>query len=264
MGGVIEKGKMLSLKRILFRTMRSNLIIESFEYNTPDFQSICPDPSRLDINPDDYGVFFFAYPTSSEGSSLSKRVQLICEGMDADIINIPKNFEESLDILNSTRKEIVDSIGIYNNSLHEVERICANLAEISQGYDSSYIEVLSKALEREQEIVKVMSYFTAEDAYYRSCLWSPLQSAIELEDIIRFSHPELSFTILKKDRQKHFTPPTSIVKMPLLDNFQAIVNTYGVPRYREINPAVFSIASFPILFGVMFGDFGHGNFSIKT
>jgi V-type H+-transporting ATPase subunit a len=37
-----------------------------------------------------------------------------------------------------------------------------------------------------------------------------------------------------------------------------IINTYGVPRYREINPAVFTVASFPILFGVMFGDVGHG------
>jgi V-type H+-transporting ATPase subunit a len=35
--------------------------------------------------------------------------------------------------------------------------------------------------------------------------------------------------------------------------FQGIVNTYGVPRYREANPALFYIATFPFLFGVMYG-----------
>ena len=40
--------------------------------------------------------------------------------------------------------------------------------------------------------------------------------------------------------------------------FQEVVNTYGVPRYQEVNPALFAIPIFPFLFGVMFGDIGHG------
>jgi V-type H+-transporting ATPase subunit a len=40
--------------------------------------------------------------------------------------------------------------------------------------------------------------------------------------------------------------------------FQEIVNTYGTPRYQEINPSLFNIVTFPFLFGVMFGDIGHG------
>ncbi len=40
--------------------------------------------------------------------------------------------------------------------------------------------------------------------------------------------------------------------------FQEIVNTYGIPSYKEANPGVFTMVSFPFLFGVMFGDLGHG------
>lgn len=34
--------------------------------------------------------------------------------------------------------------------------------------------------------------------------------------------------------------------------------------YKEINPAVFAIVTFPFLFGVMFGDIGHGGLLFIT
>eukprot|EP01065_Artemidia_motanka_P012177 TRINITY_DN16664_c0_g2_i1.p1 TRINITY_DN16664_c0_g2~~TRINITY_DN16664_c0_g2_i1.p1 ORF type:complete len:914 (+),score=294.16 TRINITY_DN16664_c0_g2_i1:80-2821(+) len=56
------------------------------------------------------------------------------------------------------------------------------------------------------------------------------------------------------------TRPTyfSSSKGKILSTFQGIVDSYGTPRYKEINPAVFTIVTFPWLFGIMYGDIGHG------
>jgi V/A-type H+-transporting ATPase subunit I len=52
--------------------------------------------------------------------------------------------------------------------------------------------------------------------------------------------------------------PVKLSSHPLLKPFQAMVTAYGTPRYEEIDPSLFVAATVVIMFGIMFGDVGHG------
>ncbi len=58
---------------------------------------------------------------------------------------------------------------------------------------------------------------------------------------------------------------SGIVKIPILFNnpmlirpFERLTTLYGIPSYEEVEPTAFLAISFLLLFGMMFGDVGHG------
>ena len=53
-------------------------------------------------------------------------------------------------------------------------------------------------------------------------------------------------------------PPTYFKTGKITSQFQAIVEAYGVARYREHSRVPYTIVLFPFMFAVMFGDVGHG------
>ncbi|MFX1377313.1 MAG: V-type ATPase 116kDa subunit family protein, partial [Promethearchaeota archaeon] len=52
--------------------------------------------------------------------------------------------------------------------------------------------------------------------------------------------------------------PTMMKNFFLIRPFETITRLYGTPAYSEIDPTPFIAITFPILFGIMFGDIGHG------
>lgn len=52
--------------------------------------------------------------------------------------------------------------------------------------------------------------------------------------------------------------PVALDNPKLIKPFEAITRTFGLPLYNEIDPTPFLAFSFPLIFGMMFGDVGHG------
>ena len=62
---------------------------------------------------------------------------------------------------------------------------------------------------------------------------------------------------LKKEDLRATTP--TIMKNPwFIKPFELITKMYGIPSYSEIDPTPFLAFTFPFIFGLMFGDIGHG------
>jgi V/A-type H+/Na+-transporting ATPase subunit I len=53
-------------------------------------------------------------------------------------------------------------------------------------------------------------------------------------------------------------PPTKILHSRFIKPFEEITRLYGLPQYNEFDPTPLMAITFPILFGLMFGDAGHG------
>jgi V/A-type H+-transporting ATPase subunit I len=52
--------------------------------------------------------------------------------------------------------------------------------------------------------------------------------------------------------------PVALQNPGFLNPFELLVNTYARPRYEEIDPTALIAVTFPLLYGAMFGDVGHG------
>jgi len=52
--------------------------------------------------------------------------------------------------------------------------------------------------------------------------------------------------------------PVALASPGFLRGFQRLLTIYGMPRYQELDPTVLIAITFPLLFGAMFGDVGHG------
>jgi V/A-type H+-transporting ATPase subunit I len=53
-------------------------------------------------------------------------------------------------------------------------------------------------------------------------------------------------------------PPTLLRPGRVAGRFRPLIDTYGATRYADVDPTPFAAASFVFMFGMMFGDAGHG------
>jgi V/A-type H+-transporting ATPase subunit I len=89
--------------------------------------------------------------------------------------------------------------------------------------------------------------------------WVPTSSLDALSE--RFNHISDEILVETYPSERGRTNPDVPVALKnpgILHAFQQLVTAYGRPRYEEIDPTLFLALTFPLLFGTMFGDVGHG------
>ncbi len=53
-------------------------------------------------------------------------------------------------------------------------------------------------------------------------------------------------------------PPTKFSHSKFVSPFEELTKLYGIPHYDEVDPTPIMAITFPLIFGLMFGDIGHG------
>ena len=121
-------------------------------------------------------------------------------------------------------------------------------------------------LEREKQVCAVLNKMKFEDGQLViGFCWIPRrnkETVIQTIQELKESNPaNLEMPrLVKLDPADYMdiSPPTLFVTNEFTEVFQAITDQYDIPKYKELNPTVFSCVTFPFLFGMMFGDICHG------
>jgi V-type H+-transporting ATPase subunit a len=118
-------------------------------------------------------------------------------------------------------------------------------------------QVYKKFLKINKNTYSALNKLRVEAGHYQSGLfWIPKKYAQETQDALK-EYPQLKYH-LKEITNHKMIPPTFFEINEFVWPFHEVVVTYGTPNYKEINPTVFNMITFPFLFGIMFGDIGHG------
>ncbi len=90
--------------------------------------------------------------------------------------------------------------------------------------------------------------------------WLPKESVAELRDFLAATSEGKDLIVVADESvaQDKGTPPTLLKNARLIRPFENILKIYGLPNYRELDPTLYTTIGFFLMFGMMFGDVGHG------
>jgi len=133
-------------------------------------------------------------------------------------------------------------------------RAKAELTKLKEEYGPELI-ALKEALELLKARVEIIlggSYFSS---FYSISGWIPRE---ELNEFLKNVEREFGDLVVVESIETLEKPPTLIEPPKILSPIQKLINAYGLPDYNEINPAIIAWLTFPLFFGIMFGDVGQG------
>jgi V/A-type H+-transporting ATPase subunit I len=141
--------------------------------------------------------------------------------------------------LNEDRK---DALGLIQQEAKKYQTRLQALKEI--------IWNVENALKAKEDIFKTeklarISGFVPEDSF------------VNLKETLKETLGD-RFIVFPNETLNFEDPPSALHNSSLIKPFEMITQLYGLPHYDELDPTPIIAVTFPLIFGLMFGDIGHG------
>jgi len=241
--GVIDRSRMISFERMLWRVSKGNVFVKF-----ADIDEAMEDPRSGET------LYKVVFVIIFQGEELKGRVKKICEGFHASVYPCPQSPSERREMKIGVSSRLDDLHTILTQTEDHRRRL---LQAASVTLQANYVKV--RKMKAVYHILNLFSLRDAQRVLIGEC-WMPTGDIGKISDAIKTGTDQAGSTV----------PPT-IERVPTTEEhptfnrtnkytgaFQSLIDNYGVNSYREVNPSAYTIATFPFLFAVMFGDAGHG------
>ncbi|XP_061445229.1 V-type proton ATPase 116 kDa subunit a 1 isoform X3 [Rhineura floridana] len=241
--GVINRERIPTFERMLWRVCRGNVFLRQAEIENP-----LEDPVTGDYVHKSVFIIFF------QGDQLKNRVKKICEGFRASLYPCPETPQERKEMAAGVNTRIDDLQMVLNQTEDHRQRVLQAAAK--------NVRVWFIKVRKMKAIYHTLNLCNIDVT--QKCLiaevWCPVADLDSIQFALRRGTEHSGSTVpsILNRMQTNQTPPTYNKTNKFTAGFQNIVDAYGIGTYREINPAPYTIITFPFLFAVMFGDLGHG------
>ena len=248
--GIIRAEDDMRMKRMIFRASRGRALPTFFDLTVED---------KLTQKKIEKKIFTIFVQGGGQNFLANKIIQ-ICDIFGASRFTIPKR-EDLQNEINNIQQEIYEKkeyLKSVETSIKEFFKDKIGENELPGKYDMYKLYFLQEKL-----LFTNLNKCKLRQEVLDGEVWIPKEKILLVEDTINkisAKNPNKLTAVLSDfDELGNSNPPSYLKVNDFTMPFQMIVSEYGVPRYREINPGLFTIISFPFMFGVMFGDIGHGS-----
>lgn len=256
--GILKTSEAESLMRAVYRVSRGKLVLSLMSLSQ-DMMRGLEDPQNPESK-ENISVFLLVMSTASKDGVLSKRLYSIFETVHAKLLPLPpshKGFESTVEEL---EKQITDLAHLKEKGQQVLQLKLEKLGSVNPVYCCSEIEEHRLMIRKYKMVFSTLSMFSESSSLLVGSFWAAkadkdtINLAVDKLKVGNQNFVSANIYPVVHDR----TPPTLFRTNDFTEPFQVIVETFSVPRYKEINPALVSTVTFPFLFGLMFGDVGHG------
>ncbi|AQZ10755.1 VPH1 (YOR270C) [Zygosaccharomyces parabailii] len=241
--GVISSKKVGVLEQILWRVLRGNLYFRHVSLGEPVYDAKHKEHIRKS-----------AFIVFSHGDLIMKRIRKIAESLDASLYEVRESPEARSKQLQKVNQGLSDLYTVLETTSTTLNSELYAVARELYGW---YQDV-----SHEKHVYETLNRFDF-DVGRKTLIgegWLPTDELGNLQSRLREVTQTLGVEVpsIIEVLETNKTPPTFHRLNKFTAGFQSICDCYGVPQYKEVNPGLPTVVTFPFMFAIMFGDMGHG------